>query len=114
MPSRVKTAELKAKQLKANATTEAKNLKNQIIKHLKMGKSNLAWLETQVKKAPSREELQAQWEKSKKKYSEAKTKYNDYEKKVREYIDENPKKALAMATTAVILVGSVVNAFRKK
>ena len=49
-----------------------------------------------------------------KKYSEAKTKYNDYEKKVREYIDENPKKALAMATAAVILVGSVVTAFRKK
>jgi ElaB/YqjD/DUF883 family membrane-anchored ribosome-binding protein len=114
MPSRVKTAEQKAKQLKAKVQTETKNLKNQIVKHLKMGKSKLAWLETQVKKAPSREELQAQWEKSKEKYTEAKKKYNDYEKKVREYVDENPKKALAMATAAVILVGSVVTAFRKK
>ncbi|HXL72268.1 MAG TPA: hypothetical protein VN963_01470 [bacterium] len=114
MPSRAKTVDKKAKQLKAKAKAEQKNLKNQIVKNLKLGKSKLTWLENQVKKAPSREELQAQWENSKEKYNKAKKQYNEYEKKVREYINENPKKALAMATAAVIVVGSVVTAFRKK
>jgi ElaB/YqjD/DUF883 family membrane-anchored ribosome-binding protein len=43
-----------------------------------------------------------------------KDKFDSYEQKALHYVEENPKKALAMAAAAGIVVGAVLDSFRKK
>lgn len=100
--------------LKAKGKKTEQKIKSQIDKHLKQGKSKLMWLEDKIMGEKSRLKIQAQLDKSKQKLNQIKKKFNEYEERAVEYTEKNPKKALAMATAAGILVGTVVSSFREK
>jgi len=84
---------------------EQQKLKNQVQKHLSQGKSKLIWLE---KKGTD------DFERSQKNLHKLKDKFDSYEQKALHYVEENPKKALAMAAAAGIVAGAVLDSFRKK
>jgi ElaB/YqjD/DUF883 family membrane-anchored ribosome-binding protein len=84
-----------------------RNVSNQVQKHLSLGKSQLAWLESKLLDEKYIQKLKDEFDKSKVKLTKLKDRFNDYEEKAAQYIDENPKKALAMATAAGVLVGNL-------
>jgi hypothetical protein len=51
---------------------------------------------------------------SKKKLQEAKQNFEKYEKMAEQYIEKNPKKAVAIAATAGMLAGSLWSLFKGK
>ena len=89
-------------------------IKSQVDKHLKIGKNKLMQFEEDVLNGKHKKELEAQWEKSKKKLGDLKKKYSQYEKKTASYVKKNPRKALAVATAAGLLVGAVISSMNKK
>ncbi len=82
-------------------------MKKQILKHLEAGKAKLAWLEAKVLDEKKIQKLRDEFEKSKQKMADLKDKFNAYEEKAVQYIELNPKKALAMATAAGVLAGAL-------
>jgi ElaB/YqjD/DUF883 family membrane-anchored ribosome-binding protein len=88
-----------------NDKKEQQKLKNQVQKHLSQGKSKLIWLE---KKGAD------DIERSKNSLHKLKEKFDGYEQKALHYVEENPKKALVMATAAGVLAGAFLDSFRKK
>jgi ElaB/YqjD/DUF883 family membrane-anchored ribosome-binding protein len=89
-------------------------LKNQIQKHLSQGKEKLTWLENQISDEKNHKKLKLKLEEAQKKIAHLRETYNDFEKKAVHYTEENPKKALAIASVAGILVASLWNAFHQK
>jgi ElaB/YqjD/DUF883 family membrane-anchored ribosome-binding protein len=84
---------------------EQQRLKDQVQKHLSQGKSKLILLE---KKGAD------DFERSQKNLHKLKEKFNGYEQKALHYVEENPKKALAIAAAAGVLAGALLGSFRKK
>ena len=78
-----------------------KQFKSEIDRHLNQGKSKLMWLERQVAEKTT-------------KLNSLKKKFGEYEKKAVSYTKENPEKALAMASSAVVLVTAMWNSLRSK
>lgn len=93
---------------------EQQRLKSQVQKHLSQGKSKLIWLEKQVTDEKKLQKIKDELEKSKKNLHNLKEKFDRYEQKALHYVEENPKKALAMATAAGVVAGAFWNSFRKK
>ena len=89
-------------------------LKSRILKYLKDGKNKLLLLENRVKSDKNYKKLKDTVGRSQKKLEQAKQTYDKYEKKAEKYIEENPKKAVAMAAAAGILAGSLWAAFHEK
>ena len=89
-------------------------MKKQIQRHLSDGKAKLVLLEHRIMDQRNLQKLKNEFEKSKKMFSELKEKFNEYEKKAVHYIEENPKKSMAMASAAGLLVGSLWASSRKK
>jgi ElaB/YqjD/DUF883 family membrane-anchored ribosome-binding protein len=89
-------------------------LKNQIQKHLSLGKEKLTWLENQISDEKNHKKLQLKLEEAQKKIAHLRETYNRFEKKAVHYTEKNPKKALAIASVAGILAASLWNAFQQK
>ncbi len=89
-------------------------IKDQISKHLSQGNEKLIWLENQIKDEKNHKKLQMKLEDAKKKIAHLKKTYVEFEKKAVHYTEENPKKALAIATVAGILAASLWNSFQRK
>ena len=81
---------------------------------MKEGKNRLLLLERQVKGGKNYKNLQDGINRSKEKLQEAKKNFEDYEKKAEQYIEKNPKKAVAMAAAAGALAGSLWAALKTK
>jgi ElaB/YqjD/DUF883 family membrane-anchored ribosome-binding protein len=91
-----------------------KALRDETQKHLIQGKTKLTWLENQLKDEKNHKKLQAQVENVKEKVNELKETFSRFEQKAVQYAEKNPKKALALATTAGLLAGSLWNTFQNK
>ncbi len=78
-----------------------RKFKSEIDKHLNQGKSKLLWLERQAAE-------------KKTKLNSLKKKFEEYEKKAVSYTKKNPEKALAMASSAVVLVTTMWNSLKSK
>jgi ElaB/YqjD/DUF883 family membrane-anchored ribosome-binding protein len=102
------------KKINQSAEKIQKSFKDEIQKHLAQGKAKLNWLETQIADEKNHQKLQAQLENVKEKVTELKETFIRFEKKAVDYTEKNPKKALAMATTAGLLAASLWNSFQKK
>lgn len=89
-------------------------MKNQIQKHLSEGKSKLIWLESQITDEKKRKKLITEFEKTKEKLVKMKKKFDQYEEKAVQYTEKNPKKALAMASAAGLLAGTLWASFHGK
>jgi ElaB/YqjD/DUF883 family membrane-anchored ribosome-binding protein len=76
-----------------------KKVHSEINKHLNEGKNKLMWLEKQVAE-------------KKQKLASMKKRFDEYEEKAEQYVQKNPKKALAMAVAAGVLVTAVASSFR--
>ena|SRR5579863_5728880 len=103
--------------LRKELASDGKNngkLKNQISKYLKEGKSKLLLLERQVTNRKDFKKLQDGLIRSKKNILEAKQNFDLYEKKAERYIEKNPKKAVAMAVAAGVLVGTIWSAIKRR
>ena len=91
-----------------------KALRDEIQKHLTQGKTKLDWLENQLNDEKNHQKLQAQVENVKEKVTDLKETFSRFEQKAVQYTEKNPKKALALATTAGLLAASLWNTFQKK
>jgi phage-related minor tail protein len=78
-----------------------RKFKSEIDRHLNQGKSKLMWLERQVAEKTT-------------KLNSLKKKFGEYEKKAVSYTKKNPEKALAMASSAVVLVSAMWSSLRSK
>ena len=92
--------------------TSGEKIKDQIFKHLKEGKNKLLLLENQIKGGPNYKKLQVGLDRSKKKLQEAKKSFGKFEKRAEEYIEKNPKKAVAMAAAAGVMAGALWSVFK--
>jgi hypothetical protein len=106
--------EKRAQKINQSAEKIQKVLKDEIQRHLAQGKTKLKWLEDQINDEKNHEKLKAQVENVKEKVTELKETFVRFEKKAVDYTEKNPKKALAMATTAGLLAASLWNSFQKK
>ena len=88
--------------------------KNQVVKYLEEGKNKLLLLEDQIAGRKDVKKFMGEVGLSKKKLLKAKQHFDKYEKKAEQYIEKNPKKAVAMAVAAGVLVGSFLAAFKGK
>ncbi len=79
----------------------SKQVNSEIKKHLNEGKDKLKWLEKQVSE-------------KKQQINSLKKKFVEYEEKAENYVEKNPKKALAMAVAAGVLATAVWNTFKSK
>jgi len=95
-----------------NAINE--KLKEKIRKHLSGGKDKLEWLENQVSDEKNRKKLKVKWEDAKEKIADLKETFDRFEKQAVDYIEKNPKKALAIASVAGILAASLWSSFQQK
>lgn len=86
--------------------------KNEIQKHLKDGKAKLNWLETQINSDKNRAKIEEKIDNAKEQINHLKETFVEFEKKAVHYTEKNPKKALAIATTAGILAASVWHSFQ--
>src|SRR5580693_9276686 len=75
-------------------------LKAQMLKHLKEGKNKILMFERKITGKENVQKLMDEMERSKKKLQEAKKNFEKYEKMAEQYIEKNPKKAVAMAAAA--------------
>jgi hypothetical protein len=82
-------------------------LKAQMLKHLKEGKNKILMFERKITGKKNVQKLMDQMERSKEKLQEAKKNFEKYEKMAEQYIEKNPKKAVAMAAAAGVLAGSL-------
>lgn len=89
-------------------------MKNQILKYLKAGKNKLLLLEHQITGGKSTQKFAEQVGRSKEKLRTAKRDFDKYEKIAEQYVEKNPKKAVAMAVAAGMLAGSLWATFNKK
>jgi ElaB/YqjD/DUF883 family membrane-anchored ribosome-binding protein len=85
-----------------------------IQKHLKRGKIKLIRLERELTSGNRRQKLKAEFEKMKVTLVKLKNKFAHYEKMAVQYTQQNPKKALALASAAGILAGSLWSSFRTR
>ncbi len=89
-----------ATKIKSNSNGKvSKKVHSEIHKHLNQGKTKLVWLEKQL-------------EEKKDQVASLKKKFDEYEGKVSDYTAKNPKKALAIASAAGVLVTAVWSSFR--
>ncbi len=91
-----------------------KKLKDQIQKHLTEGKSKLIWLENLFTGEKNQEKIKTGFDQSKEKFITLKKRFVEFEEKAVHYTEKNPKKALAIAGAAGLLVGTLWNSFQKK
>ncbi len=89
-------------------------LKSRIQKHLSQGKDKLILLERRIVDEKRRPKLKADFEQAKITLAKLKDRFKRYEEKAVQYVETNPKKALALATSAGILAGAFWTASRKK
>jgi ElaB/YqjD/DUF883 family membrane-anchored ribosome-binding protein len=89
-------------------------LKEQTLRYLKEGKNKLLLLETKLKGGKNYQNLRDGVRRSKIKLLKAKQTFDKYEKKAEEYIEKNPKKAVAIAAAAGVLAGSLWSALKTK
>lgn len=92
---------------------DSSELKGRILKYLKDGKKKLLLLEDRFKDGKNYKKLKEAVDRSGKKLTQAKRSFDEYEKKAEEYIENNPKKAVAMAAAAGVLAGSLWSSFKK-
>jgi ElaB/YqjD/DUF883 family membrane-anchored ribosome-binding protein len=97
-----------------DGTTGGEKLKNKVVKYLKEGKNKLLLLEDRISGGKNVEKLMGEVGLSKKKLLKAKQTFEKYEKKAEQYIEKNPKKAVAIAAAAGVLVGGLLSAFKGK
>jgi predicted nucleic acid-binding Zn-ribbon protein len=90
------------------------DLKKKIQKHLDRGNSRLVWLEGKISNDKNRQTLKEEFSKAKDKLAGLRKKFNHYQEKAEQYTQKNPKKALAMATTAGLLAGGLLASLRGK
>lgn len=88
--------------------------KDQIKGLLSQGKSKLLLMEHRIMDERNREKIRIEFEKAKKSMLQFSKKFVRYEKKAVHYTEKNPKKALALAGAAGVLVTAFWIAFRKK
>jgi ElaB/YqjD/DUF883 family membrane-anchored ribosome-binding protein len=89
-------------------------IKNQVSKYLKETKGRLLMLENQITSRKDFKKLQDKVIRAKKNLKEARQTFDKYEKKASEYIEKNPKKAIAMAVAAGVLAGTIWSTFNGK
>jgi molecular chaperone GrpE (heat shock protein) len=87
-------------------------LKAQMLKHLKEGKNKILMFERKITGKKNVQKLMDQMDRSKEKLQEAKKNFEKYEKMAEQYIEKNPKKAVAMAAAAGMLAGSLWSVFK--
>ena len=85
-----------------------------IQERLKQGKIKLIRLERQITGKNNRQKLKAKIEGMNVTLARLKKKFAHYEEKAVQYTQKNPKKALAIATAAGILAGSLWGSFRTR
>ena len=105
------------KKLGLKAEKDGKNnekLKDQTLQYLKEGKNKLLLLERKVMAGKNGQKLQAGIILSKKKLSTAKQNFDKFEKQAEQYIEKNPKKAVAIAAAAGLLAGGLWMALKSK
>jgi|SRR6185295_1579397 len=89
-------------------------LKDQTLKYLKEGKDKLLLLENKLMGGKNYQNIRDGVARSKIKLLKAKQTFDKYEKKAEEYIEKNPKKAVAIAAAAGVLAGSLWSAMKSK
>ncbi len=89
-------------------------MKNRVQGLFTSGKSKLLLMEHRIMDEKNQEKLTAEFEKAKKNLLQLKKKFVKYEEKAVHYTEKNPKKALALASAAGILVTALWISFRKK
>ncbi len=87
-------------------------IKNEIQKHLKHGKIKLNWLEAQMNSDKNRAKIEEKVKNAKEQINHLKETFEHFEEKAVHYTQKNPKKALAIATTAGILAASLWHTFK--
>lgn len=90
------------------------DLKHQILEHLKTGKNKILLLERKIAGEKNIKKIMDQMVLSKEKLQMAKLNFDIFEKKAEQYIEKNPKKAVAMAVAAGVLAGSLWTTFKQK
>ena len=91
-----------------------RDLKIQVQRHLSQGKAKLAWLERTILNKKNLQTLKDEFRKSREKLDRLKVKFKQYGEQANLYIEKNPKKALAMATAAGALAGTLWGSYRKR
>ncbi len=97
-----------------NGGKNNKKLKDQTLNYLKEGKGKLVLLENRIMTGKNGQKLQAGIELSKKKLKSAKQTFDKFEKQTEQYIEKNPKKAVAIAVAAGALAASLWSALKSK
>ncbi|HTA77837.1 MAG TPA: hypothetical protein VK791_11865 [bacterium] len=100
------------KKMGQSAEKAGTKLKSEIQRHLKDGKIKLNWLETQINSDENRAKIEDKMKNAKEQINHLKETFIHFEKKAVHYTEKNPKKALAIATTAGILAASLWHSFQ--
>jgi hypothetical protein len=89
-------------------------VKDQIKGLLTQGKSKLLLMEHRIMDEKNGEKIKVEFEKTKKNLLQLRKKFLKYGEKAVHYTEKNPKKALALASAAGVMVTALWIAFRKK
>jgi ElaB/YqjD/DUF883 family membrane-anchored ribosome-binding protein len=100
------------KKMGQSAGKAGTKMKDEIQKHLSAGKVKLNWLETQMNSDKNRAMIEGKVKNAKEQIDHLKETFLHFEEKAVHYTEKNPKKALAIATTAGILAASLWNSFQ--
>jgi ElaB/YqjD/DUF883 family membrane-anchored ribosome-binding protein len=98
---------------KSESAINSGKLKAQMLQHLKEGKNKILMFERKMTGKKNIQKLMDGMGRSKKKLLEAKRHFEKYEKMAEQYIEKNPKKAVAMAAAAGMLAGSLWSVFKE-